>query len=77
MALPIPEPWDLIETEQHGITDVRQLASMGVTRDMIVAQIDAGRWQWVVPRVYATFTGPLPRPAGSWRHCGTGAPRPC
>jgi hypothetical protein len=57
------DEWDLIETRQHGITDVRQLAAMGVTRGMIAAQIDAGRWQWVVPRVYATFTGPLPRAA--------------
>lgn len=76
MALPIREPWDLIEAHQHGITDVRQLASMGVTRDMIVAQIDAGRWQWVVPRVYATFTGPLPRPArlaAALRYGGTAA----
>ena len=55
--------WATIESRQHGITDVRQLAEMGVTRDMIAAQIDAGRWQWVVPRTYATFTGPLPRPA--------------
>ncbi|GAA0945564.1 hypothetical protein GCM10009559_43650 [Pseudonocardia zijingensis] len=67
MAMPEPssppDEWHLIETRQHGVTDVRQLATMGVTRDMIVAQIDAGRWQWVLPRVYATFTGPLPRPA--------------
>jgi hypothetical protein len=55
--------WELIETRQHGITDVGQLAALGVTRDMIVAQIDAGRWQWVLPRIYATFTGPLLRPA--------------
>jgi hypothetical protein len=66
MSLRIPrvhDLWDLIETQQHGITDVRQLAAMGVTRGTIAAQIDAGRWQWVVPRVYATFTGPLSRPA--------------
>lgn len=55
--------WDRIEVAQHGITDVAQLADLGVTRDMIVAQIDAGRWQWVLPRVYATFTGPLGRGA--------------
>jgi hypothetical protein len=61
--LQIHDSWDLVETHQHGITDVRQLAGMGVTRGMIAAQIDAGRWQWVAPRVYATFTGPLPRPA--------------
>lgn len=55
--------WARIEKAQTGVTDVAQLAALGVTRDMIVAQIEAGRWQWVLPRTYATFTGPLPRPA--------------
>lgn len=55
--------WGAIDGVQHGITDLRQLRSLGVTRDMVVAQIEAGRWQWVLPRTYATFTGPLPRPA--------------
>jgi hypothetical protein len=63
VASSVQAAWDLIETRQHGVTDVGQLAAMGVTRDTIAAQVDAGRWQWVVPRVYATFTGPLPRPA--------------
>jgi hypothetical protein len=56
--------WERIETVQHGMTDTRQLAELGVTRDTIAAQIDAGRWQWVLPRVYATFTGPLSKDAG-------------
>jgi hypothetical protein len=55
--------WERIETVQHGLTDTRQLAELGVTRDMIAAQIEAGRWQWVLPRVYATFTGPLSKEA--------------
>jgi hypothetical protein len=62
-AVLIAARWAAIETRQHGITDVRQLVDLGVTRDMIVAQIEAGRWQWVLPRTYATFTGPIPRPA--------------
>lgn len=52
--------WDRIDSVQHGVTDLVQLRSAGVTRDMIVAAVEAGRWQWVLPRTYATFTGPLP-----------------
>ncbi len=57
------DEWTAIETNRHGIVDTAQLRAFGVTRDMIVAQIDGGRWQWVLPRTYATFTGPLSRGA--------------
>lgn len=39
---------------------VRQLRAFGVTEAMLVAQVEADRWQWIVHGVYATFTGPLP-----------------
>ena len=55
--------WATIEADRHGIVDTAQLHELGVTRDMIVAQINGGRWQWVLPRTYATFTGPLSRSA--------------
>jgi len=40
-----------------------QLLAYGHTKADIVANLEAGRWQRVLPRVYATFTGPLPRNA--------------
>jgi hypothetical protein len=48
-------------SEQHGVIDTSQLYGFGLTWAAVRAQILAGRWQPVVPRVYATFTGPLPR----------------
>ncbi len=41
----------------------QQLRSYGHTAADIVANLEAGRWQRVLPRVYATFTGELPRDA--------------
>ncbi|OXM46584.1 hypothetical protein CFP71_36790 [Amycolatopsis thailandensis] len=55
--------WPILLREQHGIVTRAQLLAYGHTRADIVANLDAGRWQRVLPRVYATFTGPLPREA--------------
>ena len=38
-----------------------QLMVFGLTPEAIRANVRAGRWRRVLPRVYATFTGPLPR----------------
>jgi hypothetical protein len=63
----IPSPnrpsWQVLLDEQHGIVSLEQLRSYGHTPDAIVANVEAGRWQHVFPRVYATFSGELPRPA--------------
>ncbi|MFD5248665.1 hypothetical protein ACFWIW_29275 [Amycolatopsis sp. NPDC058340] len=55
--------WPVLLQEQHGIVTRAQLFAYGHTKADIVANLDAGRWQRVLPRVYATFTGPLPRNA--------------
>lgn len=55
------EDWLRVRTSQHGAIDTEQLRSFGIGREVISANVAAGRWQPVVPRVYATFTGPLPR----------------
>jgi hypothetical protein len=55
--------WRLRLAEQHGVITMAQLRELGVTRYAVQASVDAGRWQHVLPRVYATYTGPLPRPA--------------
>ncbi|MBB6377968.1 hypothetical protein BKA01_005228 [Pseudonocardia eucalypti] len=39
--------------------NTEQLRYFGVSRSAITANVRAGRWQCVAPRVYATFTGPL------------------
>jgi hypothetical protein len=43
-----------------------QAIAAGITPDKIKAHLRAGRWQRVLPRVYATFTGSVPRPALLW-----------
>jgi hypothetical protein len=53
--------WCTLVAEQDGVVSSAQLAEFGVTRSAITAQVDAGRWRRVLHRVYATFTGPLPR----------------
>ena len=67
-ALPVPlalppdhlERWLTLLERQHGLVTTAQLATFGISRSAITAEVEGGRWQWVLPRVYATFTGPLP-----------------
>jgi len=58
----VPE-WHRLLAEQHGVAGNAQLSAFGVTPDAIEASVDAGRWRHVLPRVYATHTGPVPRAA--------------
>jgi hypothetical protein len=51
---------------QHGIVTASQAVAHGLTRGAIRANLSGGRWQRVFDRVYATFSGPLPRPALLW-----------
>ncbi|MFI5565470.1 hypothetical protein ACIA2T_39775 [Amycolatopsis japonica] len=55
--------WPVLLQEQHGIVTRAQLVAYGHTKADIVANLEAGRWQRVLPRVYANFTGLLPRAA--------------
>ncbi|WP_211177975.1 hypothetical protein [Pseudonocardia acidicola] len=55
------DEWLALLAAQHGIVDLAQLRHFGITWSTVVAQVGARRWQRVVQRVYATFTGPLPR----------------
>ncbi|ODV08534.1 MAG: hypothetical protein ABT15_04205 [Pseudonocardia sp. SCN 73-27] len=48
---------------QHGMASLTQLQELGISWSAVVAQTKAGRWRRHLPRVYATFTGPLPRAA--------------
>lgn len=53
--------WCALIERQHGIVSCGQLAEFRVSRSAITAQLAAGRWQRAGRRVYATFTGLLPR----------------
>ncbi|MFK0251354.1 hypothetical protein ACIQUM_42210 [Amycolatopsis azurea] len=55
--------WPVLLEEQHGIINTRQLRAYGHSTADIEANLEAGRWQRVLPRVYATFTGELSRSA--------------
>lgn len=55
--------WAALLQAQHGVVEVTQLADLGATTELIAAHVAAKRWQQPLPRVYVTFTGPLPRPS--------------
>lgn len=55
--------WQPLLDAQQGVISGEQLRSYGHTKADIRANIEAGRWQRVLPRVYATFTGELHRAA--------------
>lgn len=57
------QEWHHVLDQQCGVLHTEQLRYFGVPRSAITANLLAGRWQAVVLRVYATFTGPLTRPA--------------
>jgi hypothetical protein len=52
--------------ETAGIVSLDQLREFGFTPSAIRAQLDAGRWQQVHPRVYAVHTGELSWQARAW-----------
>ena len=55
--------WQVLLAEQHGVVSIEQLRAYGHSVSDIRANVKGARWQHVLPRVYATFTGELPRQA--------------
>ncbi len=54
----------------------RQISRASLSADLARMEVRAGRWQRVHPRVYATFSGPLPRVSQIWAallYAGDGA----
>ena len=51
---------------QEGILTRAQALASGMTDEMIEANLVAGRWGRLFPGVYASFSGPPPRPAQLW-----------
>lgn len=58
-----PLAWHQLVRDQNGLLDIDQLRLLGITPGVVVANLAAQRWRRVLPRVYATFTGPLTRAA--------------
>lgn len=58
--------WRGLLQEQCGAVDTQQLAIFGITPDAVAANVDAGRWRALLPRVYATTTGQPLR--ATWLH---------
>lgn len=56
---------DAIE-HQRGVLSRAQAAQAGLTRHVIAAHLQSGRWQRLHPGVYASFSGEPPREAVLW-----------
>lgn len=52
--------------DQDGIVSRRQALAAGISRSAIANHLRQGHWQWLYLGVFATFNGPLPRPARLW-----------
>ena len=63
--LPFESLAELLD-RQCGVLSRGQATSYGLSRGAVAARLRSGRWRRVHPRVYATFTGPLPRGAQIW-----------
>ncbi|WP_338422514.1 hypothetical protein [Amycolatopsis camponoti] len=55
--------WLTLLSRQHGVVSLRQLRAHGHSPDDVLANLTAGRWQRVLPRIYAAFTGEPSRSA--------------
>jgi hypothetical protein len=55
--------WQRLTRDQHGLLDTDQLRLLDIGPGVVAANLKAQRWRRVLPRVYATFTGPLSREA--------------
>lgn len=53
--------WHQLIRDQHGLLTTDQLRLLDLGPGVVAANLEAQRWRRVLPRVYATFTGPLVR----------------
>jgi hypothetical protein len=61
---------------QAGVVSRSQVAEAGLGDGVIAARLQGGRWQRLLPGIYATFSGPAPRAALRWAavlYAGPGA----
>lgn len=68
--------WVPLAREQSGVVSRRQLYELGVTREVVRANVRARRWQWRTESVLTITTGPLSWTQRLWvaaLHAGPGA----
>ena len=68
--------WSGLAADQAGVVALRQLIALGITADQARQWVRSGRWQRILPGVYATFTGPVSFLAQIWAavlHAGPAA----
>jgi hypothetical protein len=68
--------WVSLAADQHGLIARGQLLAAGLTRSEARRHVRSGRWQPVLPGVYATFTGALDHRTAVWAavlYAGPGA----
>lgn len=58
--------WDELRERQHGVVARSQALASQLSPGTVRHHLRAGRWQRLSGGVYATFTGPLSRPARLW-----------
>jgi len=76
MPTPLPPALHDLAEVQAGAVSLCQVFAAGVTRAFLRAQVTAGRWQRVLPRVYVLHSGPIRRPTQIWAvllYAGAGA----
>jgi hypothetical protein len=61
-----PEPWHELFERQAGVLSRNQLLALGLTRSQARRHVVNGRWQVLLPGVYAGFTGPVGQIARIW-----------
>jgi very-short-patch-repair endonuclease len=66
--------WDEFRERQHGVVTRRQALAHALTSGMVRHRLRSGRWRRLSSGVYATFTGPLSRPAQLWAAVLAGGP---
>lgn len=70
------QTWEELLTRQHGVVTRQQAMAYGISPASLHAHLRSGRWRRLTWRVYATFTGTLPRQAWLWAvmlYAGPGA----
>src|SRR6478609_2483119 len=61
-----PEPWRELLDRQAGVLSRSQLIAIGLSRSQARRHVVNGRWQVLLPGVYAGFTGPVGQTARIW-----------
>ena len=68
--------WEDVAAQQHGVVSRAQLLAMGLSPGQARVDVESGRWQPLLPGVYASFTGQINATTRTWAavlYAGSGA----